>query len=96
MNEEILLPCPFCGGAAKLIQIRSENHDYWADGLFYIKVDHKADSEYVCILYSHNNGHYGGGYDKKTQQYSEVTERAKEACERWNRRADNEQRKADD
>ena len=95
MNNIKLKPCPFCGGAAKLVQIRGENHNYWADGLFYIEVDHKVNVEYVCPLYAHAFGHYGGGYNKRTQQYAEVTEKAKEACEKWNRRAYDEQRDAD-
>ena len=84
-----LKPCPFCGAEARLEQIRGDNHNYWADGLFYIVADHDWRS---CPLYAVTFGHYGGGYDKETGEYSPMTDKAVKACEKWNRRADNEQK----
>lgn len=89
MSEIILKPCPFCKGAAKLTQVRGDNHNFWADGLFFIEVEHVVNPpHYICPLYAHQFGHYGGGYDKKAERYSDITVKAYEACAQWNKRAD--------
>lgn len=84
-----LKPCPFCGAEARLVQNRGDNHNFWDDGLFYIVADHDWRS---CPLYAVTFGHYGGGYDKETGEYGPMTDKAVKACEKWNRRADNEQK----
>ncbi|MBQ7315689.1 MAG: hypothetical protein IJW90_01115 [Clostridia bacterium] len=86
-----LSPCPFCGGEAKLVQMKDDAHKWWADGLFFIEVNHNWGGEHrnkACILYAAQFGHYRGGYDKKTGEYSPITEEAKEACKDWNTRKD--------
>lgn len=82
-----LKPCPFCGAKASLWQVRGDNHHYWADGKFYIVAKHD-DS---CPLRIADFGHYGGGYNKQTGEYSPITDNAIKACEEWNRRVSDEQ-----
>ena len=83
-----LKPCPFCGAKAILWQNKTVYHKFWTDGLFYIVADHDWRS---CPLYGVTFGHYGGGYNKETGEYSPITDNAIKACEEWNRRANNEQ-----
>lgn len=77
-----LLPCPFCGANASLQQVQTENHLFWADGVWYIEVNHQD----WCPLYSMSFTHFGGEYNEQTGIYSPPTEEALKECNAWNTR----------
>ena len=77
-----LSPCPFCGATAELKQVHCEhNHNYYRDGNWFIKVEHKDN----CIL-RYTDFARNGFYDGIKGEYEAPSEDVYEMCEKWNTR----------
>jgi hypothetical protein len=96
MNEIKLKPCPFCG--SEKVKIEGKNKK----ALFYEGLEHRTYA--VRCNKCHARGGTASGYIRNL--FYHLTERGKElmeteyqircrAVEAWNRRADNEQREAE-
>lgn len=79
-NDIELKPCPFCGGEAKLMSAGDDGNPYC------VEIIDETDEGYVKHTYIHC---YGCDMDF----YSD-TNTPKEMIDWWDRRADNEKRKA--
>lgn len=85
MDEFKLKPCPFCGAEAKYVQCKDEKHEWWADGHWFMEIEHDND----CFMWCMRWPHFGGWYDKEKGVYCPLSDTAIKYGEKWNRRADN-------
>jgi len=96
MKETELKRCPFCGGEAVL----NVGKIRFYDGIFPRKYELRVSAEIKCTECSMSSGGFTAyiDIDAETAQTTKSiyeTDQVKTMTERWNRRADNEQRETD-